>query len=423
MSRRARWVGNHSSASAAASPPGETLVCPSGLRGSQSWTPRCTLGSYRWGLVAERCPEAADEPGSLPSEAPRSPSRVRGVRPAAGRRARGPEPGRRPAGRGRRGQERAPRLSVRPGRGLVRRAGGGRGVGDGAGLCRPASAVRAPARPPRPAPSPAAQRAHHGLRPQLGRLEICRSARVLPLRPGGPLALDLLLDGLALLTTDGHAAATPTLQRAAKALAGLPVEDVLRWGWMATAASNAVWDNDGASVISARQVRLVRDAGALAELPLYLSALGLARAWTGDFVAAEALAAEADSVGAATGSRSAPFTLLRLRALQGRLAEASAAIEQAAAAGTGVAVYAHWAAAVQYNGLARYEEAVAAARQATSDTFEYWVSAWALPELVEAAVRAGDAELARDALGRLAETMQPAAPTSRSASRPAHGRC
>ena len=33
---------------------------------------------------------------------------------------------------------------------------------------------------------------------------------------------------------------------------------------------------------------------------------------------------------------------------------------------------------------------------------------WALPELVEAAVHAGDAELARDALERLAETTQPA---------------
>ena len=237
-------------------------------------------------------------------------------------------------------------------------------------------------------------------------LEICRAVRALPSRPGGPRPLDLLLDGLALLTTDGHAAATPTLQRAAKALAGIPVEDVVRWGWMATAASNAVWDNDGASVIAARQVRLVREAGALAELPLHLSALGLARAWTGDFAAAATLAAEADSVAAATGSRSAPFTLLRLRALQGRLAEASAAIEQAAAGGTGVAIYAHWAAAVQYNGLARYEEAAAAARQATSDTFEYWVSAWALPELVEAAMRAGDAGLARDALARLAETTQ-----------------
>ena len=239
-------------------------------------------------------------------------------------------------------------------------------------------------------------------------LEICRAVRALPPRPDGPRPLDLLLDGLALLTTDGHAAATPTLQRAARALADIPVGDVLRWGWMATAASNAVWDNDATSVISARQVRLVRDAGALAELPLYLSALGLARAWIGDFAAAAALAAEADSIAAATGGRSAPYTLLRLRALQGRLAEVSAAIEQAAAGGMGVAIYAHWAAAVQYNGLARYEEAAAAARQATSNTFEYWVSVWALPELVEAAVRVGDVELARDALERLAETTQPA---------------
>ena len=69
---------------------------------------------------------------------------------------------------------------------------------------------------------------------------------------------------------------------------------------------------------------------------------------------------------------------------------------------------ANWAAAVLYNGLARYEEAAAAARQATSNTFEPWISMWALPELVEAASRGGDAELARDALERLAETTQPA---------------
>ena len=49
---------------------------------------------------------------------------------------------------------------------------------------------------------------------------------------------------------------------------------------------------------------------------------------------------------------------------------------------------AHWGAAVLYNGLARYEEAVSAARQVTSKTFEPWVSGWALAELVEAAARA-----------------------------------
>jgi ATP/maltotriose-dependent transcriptional regulator MalT len=100
--------------------------------------------------------------------------------------------------------------------------------------------------------------------------------------------------------------------------------------------------------------------------------------------------------------------LLRLRALQGREADASTAIEQAAAGGPGVAIYGHWARAVLYNGLARYEEAAWWARQATSNTFEYWVSVWALPELVEAAMHMGDAELAHDALERLAETTQPA---------------
>ena len=239
-------------------------------------------------------------------------------------------------------------------------------------------------------------------------LEICRAVRAIPPRLGAPRPLDLLLDGLALLTTDGYAAATPVLQRAATALADIPVEDVMRWGWMATAASNAVWDNDGAHAISARQVQLVRDAGALAELPLYLSALGLASAWMGDFAGAASNIAEADSVAAATGSHFAPYTLLRLRALQGREAEASAAIEHSAAGGPSAAIYAHWAAAVLYNGLARYREAAAAARQATSNTFEYWVSMWALPELVEAAARAGDPGLARDALERLAETTQPA---------------
>jgi ATP/maltotriose-dependent transcriptional regulator MalT len=60
-----------------------------------------------------------------------------------------------------------------------------------------------------------------------------------------------------------------------------------------------------------------------------------------------------------------------------------------------------------YNGLGRYDEAASAARQATSNTFEPWISVWALPELVEAAARTGDAQLAHDALERLAETTQP----------------
>jgi ATP/maltotriose-dependent transcriptional regulator MalT len=74
-----------------------------------------------------------------------------------------------------------------------------------------------------------------------------------------------------------------------------------------------------------------------------------------------------------------------------------------------MATYAHWAAAVLYNGLARHEEAAAAAQATTSKTAERFASMWALPELVEGAVRAGDAGLARHALERLEETTRPCA--------------
>jgi DNA-binding NarL/FixJ family response regulator len=244
-------------------------------------------------------------------------------------------------------------------------------------------------------------------------MEICRAVQALPPPPGAPSPLDLLVDGLALVITEGHVAATATLRRAATALVDIPVEDVLRWGWIAAAAFIYLWDVEGLHAISARQVQLVRDAGALALLPLSLSQLGIASPWLGDFAGAASLIAETDSVAAATSSPIAPYTLLSLRALQGREAEASAAIagavEQAAAGGQGAAAaWAHWAAAILYNGLARYEEAASAARHATSGSHVLpSPSMWALPELVEAAARVGDTELGRGALGRLADTTQP----------------
>ena len=232
-------------------------------------------------------------------------------------------------------------------------------------------------------------------------LTISRAVRNLDVPGGTPRPLDLLLDGLARLTTEGHAAATPALQRAAKAMAGISVQDVLRWGWAAAGASNAIWDIEGSRAISARQVQLLRDAGVLAQLPIHLSALAIATAWLGDLAGAAALIEESDHVAAATGSQLAPYALLRLLALQGRETQARTAIASAIEHGH---THAQWAAAVLYNGLARYEEAATAARQAASNTFDPWLSMWALPELVEAAARSENAGLARDALERLAGT-------------------
>ncbi len=244
--------------------------------------------------------------------------------------------------------------------------------------------------------------------------EVCRAVRALPPPAHPPRAVDLLVDGLALLITDGRAAAAPTLRRAASVFTGedLPIEERLRWGWLATAASYAMWDDEGTRAVCARQIQLVRHAGALEALPLYLVALGVATAWSGEFAAAASLIAEVDEVTAATGAHIPPFAALQLWALRGREAEASALIEatvtQAADSRQGAAATdAHRAAAILYNGLGRYEEALVAAQQATMDPLDLYPSMWALPELVEAAARCGQAERARNALERLAATTQP----------------
>ena len=242
--------------------------------------------------------------------------------------------------------------------------------------------------------------------------EICRAVRALPPLPPDPHPLDLMIDAFALLITDGHAVATPVLQRAAKEALQLSVEDVVRWGFQVPGASNATWDNNAIAIYE-RQTQLVRDAGALGELPIHLQSLALERAWLGDLSGAGRLMAESESISRSTGIQVPPFALLRILALQGREAEASplieAVIQQGTAQGQGIGVMvAYWAAAVLYNSLGRYEEAASAAGEVVTNGILPWLSMWALFELVEAAARVGDTKLGCDALDRLAATTQPA---------------
>jgi AAA ATPase domain len=240
-------------------------------------------------------------------------------------------------------------------------------------------------------------------------LEVCRAARALP-PPAQPRTVDLVLDGLTLIVTDGPAAAAPALRRAVSAFAGADITaaEAFRWGWLAQAAASALWDDDAWRALLVRQVRLAREAGALDELPVMLGALGTAVAWSGDFAAAAALIVEAEMICEVTGARAAPFTAMLLASLQGRHAEAvpliEATIAEAEAGGQGIAVaYANWAAAILHNGLGRYDQALAAARRASEDTATLHISMWALPELVEAAARTGNADLAAGATERLTE--------------------
>jgi DNA-binding CsgD family transcriptional regulator len=241
-------------------------------------------------------------------------------------------------------------------------------------------------------------------------IEVSRAARALPASPDPPRPVDLVLDGLTLMVTDGPRAAAPTLRQAVSGYtaADIPVADELRWGWLAQAAASALWDDTAWRAMLTRQVGLARDVGALDQLPILLAALGTIVVWSGDFAEAAALVAESDAVGAATGIRSAPFTAMMLAAFRGDEAEAvpliEATVADAAAAGQGIAVaYARWVEATLGNALGHPVEALAAARQASEDTATVFISMWALPELIEAAAHSGETGAARAALTRLAE--------------------
>jgi DNA-binding CsgD family transcriptional regulator/tetratricopeptide (TPR) repeat protein len=241
-------------------------------------------------------------------------------------------------------------------------------------------------------------------------LEVSRAWASAPDPVDPPLPCDLLLDGLALIFTEGRPAATPVLQRAIAAFASgeASVKEMLRWGWLATRAANLVWDYDSCLEIGTRAVQLARDSGALEALAVADNACGQAAAFGGDFASAALLIAEVETVKDATGTRIAPHAALALAGIRGREAEATELINRivadAPAAGQGTAVqYAQWARSVLMNGLGRYEEALAAAVKASEDMPQLHVAMWALTELIEAATRTGNTELAQRGLVRLDE--------------------
>jgi DNA-binding CsgD family transcriptional regulator/tetratricopeptide (TPR) repeat protein len=243
-----------------------------------------------------------------------------------------------------------------------------------------------------------------------GLLEVSRAARSAPPSTHPSQPFDLLLDGLALLITEGRAAAAPALRRASSAFAAAetPAENSFRWTALPPIPSYVLWDDESWHAINARQLGLAREAGALARVPMGLVTGAVIDAWSGDLAKAAEATAEADAIVEATGTRLAPYAAMLLVALQGREADGFAllesAITDAADVGQGFAVqWGEFMKAVLFNGLGRYGEALVAAQRASDDTPELFIASWALAELIEAASRSGVPGHAASALERLTE--------------------
>jgi hypothetical protein len=182
-----------------------------------------------------------------------------------------------------------------------------------------------------------------------------------------------------------------------------------RWLWLATLAAIEVWDHDSWYELAARQLQLVRDAGALTLLPLALSAVIVAQIFNGELAIAADLMDEVQIVTEATGSPLTPYGPVILAAWCGQKADASrlidAALEEAVPRGEGIGVSSmQCTRALLHNALGEYESALATARQVIEPPRQLDNNInWVLPELVEAAARSGHTELAHVAVEQLSE--------------------
>ena len=242
-------------------------------------------------------------------------------------------------------------------------------------------------------------------------LEVARAARAAPSAPQPARPPDLLLDGLALLVTEGYPAGMPVIREAISAFRGtdLSTEEGLRWLWPACHTAVLAWDYESWDMLSARLVTLARDVGALMALPIAFATRAGVFLFAGDLAEVASLVAQAASVTEAIGSSFAPDGALTLAAFGGREADISALIEaaskEAERCGKGAGLsYIQWVTAVLCNSLGRYEQALAIAQQASEDSPAQQFSIWGLVELIEAAARSGAPERAVSALQLLSET-------------------
>jgi DNA-binding CsgD family transcriptional regulator len=238
-------------------------------------------------------------------------------------------------------------------------------------------------------------------------LDVAEAARELPAGEGAP-PLSLLLSGYTERLTAGYAEAVPWWRRAA---AAPPATTLQWWHGMAWNATGELFDYPRHLAIGRLRVRLARDEGALATLPVALSCLAWSERIGGRVDTAESLTAEAREIAAASGIPAMPgaHELMRMAMLAWRgVVEETESVGRAVTAdaiarGQGLAVsLAQFMLLTLYLGHGRYEDARRAALHVFDDDPLY-AGTIGLADVVEASARSDDPDAARAALERLRE--------------------
>lgn len=225
---------------------------------------------------------------------------------------------------------------------------------------------------------------------------------------------DLLLSGMAHRIAGGVRAGGDAMRTALELMSAQGQEnhgEALRWMTLGLvivqeSAVGELWDDGLYRQLAGDVVGQARDAGALAVLPSVLAYRAGVHVLAGEFATAATLIEEAASITASTGYAPLRYHALSLAAWRGAPATAGlleSAAAEATARGEGrVLGLTGYLAAILYNGLGRYEEAFASARQAC-EFEDLGFFGWCLMELIEAAVHTGEHEAAAAALEQVEE--------------------
>jgi DNA-binding CsgD family transcriptional regulator len=222
--------------------------------------------------------------------------------------------------------------------------------------------------------------------------------------PRLPDGAGLLLEGAAILASEGHAQAAPLVKQALDVFRGhdAHADDAIWWLPLACRMAQVLWDDSSWLALSNQLVMLTRHAGALDLLPEALNSGAIIQLLCAGCDVAIPMADEADAVGLATHSEVAPYGRLMSAAWGGSVSDTQGLIDASAAVaarGAGAWLTASdVATAVVNNGTGRYADALVAAERGCERPGEFGLATWSSVELIEAAVRLGTPERAAHAI-------------------------
>jgi DNA-binding CsgD family transcriptional regulator len=237
--------------------------------------------------------------------------------------------------------------------------------------------------------------------------DVAVAALAAPRPQGSGTVGDLLLDGVATRVAVGYTEAVPILRRAAAMIAADPGDCPIEpQPLLVCLGGHEMWDCEGERVMLERLAQRERSRGSLMGLWLCLFQLSFVERWVGRLREGQAYSDEADTIRDAIGlARPWRFPDVEWHALRGRdveLREAVAGLSDMATSGIfGLSqTSCRLALTVYALSRGRYEDACRTGR-AVYDEDTLVFGNHVLPELVEAASRAGDTQLAAAALHRL----------------------